>query len=115
MGLWKRGRRYWTQTVVNGVWIRRPLCPDGSTRATTNWQEAVRLEKEMIRSALHGSLLQQSHSIKLFTAVDDSLKAKNATANTERTIEFDRERLEVVKRVLGDVRLSAITARGIER
>ena len=28
MGLWKRGRRYWTQTVVNGVWIRRPLCPD---------------------------------------------------------------------------------------
>jgi hypothetical protein len=42
-----RGRRYWTQTVVNGVWIRRPLCPPGSTRATTNWQEALRLEKEL--------------------------------------------------------------------
>ena len=54
MGLWKRGRRYWTQTVVNGVWIRRPLCPPGSTRATTNWQEAVRLEKELIRAALQG-------------------------------------------------------------
>ena len=114
MGLWKRGRRYWTQTVVNGVWIRRPLCPQGSTRATTNWQEAVRLEKELIRAALEGSLPTQSHSIKLFAAVDDYLKAKEATANTKRAVAFDRERLEVVKRVMGDVRLSAITARVIE-
>ena len=103
MGLWKRGRRYWTQTVVNGVWIRRPLCPEGSTHATTNWQEAVRLEKELVRAALQGHLPPQGHSIKLFAAVDDYLKAKKATANTERAIEFDRERLEVVKRVLGDV------------
>jgi integrase len=114
MGLWKRGRRYWTQTVVNGVWIRRPLCPQGSTRATTNWQEAVRLEKELIRAALEGSLPPQSHSIKLFAAVDDYLKAKEATAITKRAVAFDRERLEVVKRVMGDVRLSAITARVIE-
>ena len=42
------------------------------------------------------------------------LKAKKATANTQRAIEFDRERLEVVKRVLGDIKLSAITARTIE-
>lgn len=114
MGLWKRGRRYWTQTVVNGVWIRRPLCPPGSTHATTSWQEAVRLEKELIRAALQGHLPPQGHSTKLFEAVDDYLKAKKATANTQRAIEFDRERLEVVKRVLGDVRLSAITARVIE-
>ena len=114
MGLWKRGRRYWTQTVVDGVWIRRPLCPPGSSRATTNWQEAVRLEKELIRAALQGSLPARSHSIKLHAAVDDYLEAKRATANTQRTIEFDRERLEIVKRVLGDVRLSAITARTIE-
>ncbi len=114
MGLWKRGRRYWTQTVVNGVWIRRPLCPSGSTHATTNWQEAVRLQKELIRSALEGSLPPQEHSIKLFAAIDDYLKAKEATANTERVVEFDRERLEVVRRLLGDVRLAAITARTIE-
>jgi integrase len=102
------------QTVVNGVWIRRPLCPPESTRATTSWQEAVRLEKEVSRAALHGSLPPQGHSIKLFAAVDDYLKAKKATANTQRAIEFDRERLEVVKRVLGDVKLSAITPRTIE-
>ena len=114
MGLWKRGRRYWTQTVVNGVWIRRPLCPEGSTRATTNWQEAVHLQKELIRAALQGHLPAQSHSVKLFAAVDDYLEAKKATANTQRAIEFDRERLEVVKRVLGDVRLSTISPRVIE-
>ena len=114
MGLWKRGRRYWTQTVVNGVWIRRPLCPPGSTHATTSWQEAVRLQKELIRSTLDGSLPPDSYSIKLFAAVDDYLKAKKATANTKRAIAFDRERLKVVKRVMGDVRLSAITARTIE-
>jgi integrase len=114
MGLWKRGRRYWTQTVVNGVWIRRPLCPPGSTHATTNWQEAVRLQKELIRAALEGSLPPQGHSIRLFAAVDDYLKAKEATANTKRVVQFDRERLEVVKRLLGDMRLSGITARTIE-
>ena len=114
MGLWKRGRRYWTQTVVNGVWIRRPLCPPGSTRATTNWQEAVHLQKELIRAALQGHLPAQSHSVKLFAAIDDYLEAKKATANTQRAIEFDRERLEVVKRVLGDVRLSTISPRVIE-
>lgn len=114
MGLWKRGRRYWTQTVVNGVWIRRPLCPAGSTHATTNWQEAVRLEKELIKAALQGSLPPRGHSITLFAASDDFLEAKKATANTQRAIEFDRERLEVVKRVLGDIKLSAITGRTIE-
>ena len=114
MGLWKRGRRYWTQTVVNGVWIRRPLCPPGSTHATTNWQEEVRLEIELVRAALQGSLPSQGHSIELFAAVDDYLEAKKATANTQRVIEFDRERLEVVKRVVGDVRLSAITPRVID-
>ena len=114
MGLWKRGRRYWTQTVVNGVWIRRPLCPPGSTHATTNWQEAVAPRKGVDPRRLAGQPADASHSIKLFAAVDDYLKAKKATANTQRAIEFDRERLEVVKRVLGDVRLSAITSRVIE-
>ena len=42
-----------------------------------------RLEKELIRAALQGSLPPHSHSIKLFAAVDDYLKAKKATANTQ--------------------------------
>ncbi len=99
---------------VNGVQLRRPLCPQGSTRATTNWQEALRLEKEMIRAAVEGELAPRDPSVKLFAAIDDYLEAKKATANSERTIEFDRERLEIVKRHLGDVKLSTITRKVIE-
>jgi hypothetical protein len=106
MALWKRGRRYWTYFSVNGVQLRRPLCPQGSTLATTNWQEACRLEKEMIRAAVAGELAPRDPSVKLFAAIDDYLEAKKATANSERTIEFDRERLEIVKRHLGDERPS---------
>jgi integrase len=114
MALWKRGRRYWTYFSVNGIQLRRPLCPEGSTRATTNWQEALRLEKEMIRAAMEGELAPRDPSVKLFAAIDDYLEAKKATANSERTIEFDRERLEIVKRHLGDVKLSTITRKVIE-
>jgi len=73
MALWKRGRRYWTYFSVNGVQLRRPLCPQGSTRATTNWQEALRLEKEMIRAAVEGELAPRDPSVKLFAAIDDYL------------------------------------------
>jgi len=112
------GRRplmeYWTYFSVNGVQLRRPLCPPGSTLPTTNRQEATRLEKEMIRAALAGELAPRDPSVKLFAAVDDYLEAKKATANSERTIEFDRERLEIVKRHLGDVKLSIVTRKVIE-
>jgi hypothetical protein len=66
----------------------------GSTHATRNWQEAIRLEKELIRIVPEGSLPSQGHSIKLFAAID--VPGKKATANRERAVNFDRERLDVV-------------------
>jgi integrase len=114
MALWKRGRRWWTQTMINGVRIRQPLCPAGSTRATTKWQEAVQLEKDLIKNALAGRLGAQQAPKNLFEACDKYLEAKEATANTTRVVEFERERLEVVKRYLGDVRLGSITRETIE-
>jgi integrase len=114
MALWKRGRRYWTYFSVNGVQLRRPLCVEGSRLATTNWQEATRLEKEVIRAAMEGELAPRDPSVKLFGAVADYLKAKEATANSKRTIAFDRERLAIVKRLVGDVKLTAITRKTIE-
>ena len=114
MALWKRGRRYWTYFSVNGSQVRRPLCPPGSRPATTNWQEATRLEKEVIRAAMEGELGPRDPSVKLFAAITDYLQAKEATANSKRTIAFDRERLEVIKRHLGDVKLTTITRKVIE-
>ena len=83
MALWKRGRRYWTYFSVNGVQLRRPLCPPGSRLATTNWQEAMRLEKEVIRAAMEGELAPRDPSVKLFAAIDDYLEAKEGDCELE--------------------------------
>lgn len=113
MGLWKRGRRYWTQTVVTVSGSGGPsvLQARRTPRRTGRRQCGSRRTLSARRCK---AACRHGHSIKLFAAVDDYLKAKKASANTQRAIEFDRERLEVVKRVLGDVRPSAITARVIE-
>ena len=50
----------------------------------------------------------------LFAAYDAYLTAKRATANRERTVAFDEERLAIVKDRLGDVLLSTITRETIE-
>jgi integrase len=100
--------------MIHGVRIRRPLCPPGSTHATTKWQEAIQLEKDLIRAAMEGKLGAHSAPTRFFDACEKYLVAKEATANTKRAVEFDRERLEVVKRHLGDIKLSSISRELIE-
>jgi hypothetical protein len=68
----------------------------------------------VIKAALAGKLGAQAAPKHLFEACDKYLEAKEATANTTRVVEFERERLEVVKRYLGDIRLSWITGETIE-
>ena len=114
MALWKRGRRYWTRFTVNGVLFRKPLCPPASHHATTKWQEAVRLEKDVIRSAVDGRLDPQTGPTRFFDACEAYIAAKRATANTERTVAFDCERLDVAKRHFGDIKLTAFSRELIE-
>jgi integrase len=63
---------------------------------------------------LEGKLGAHIGPTRLFDACAKFLVAKEATANTKRAVEFDRERLEVVKRHFGDVKLSAISRESIE-
>lgn len=114
MALWKRNKRYWTRFVVNGVKFRKPLCPPGQSRATTNWKEAVQLERDVIEQARNGSLAPKAGPSRLFAACDAYLAAKRTIANRERTVEFDAERLAIVKDRMGDVLLSTITRESIE-
>ena len=58
--------------------------------------------------------LAQGADVHIDGAIAGTLKAKEATANSKRTIEFDRERLEIVKRLVGDVKLTTITRKTIE-
>jgi hypothetical protein len=92
MALWKRNKRYWTRFVVNGVKFRKPLRPAGQSRATTNWKEAVQLERDVIEQARNGALTPKAGPSRLFAACDAYLAAKRATANRERTVAFDEER-----------------------
>jgi integrase len=114
MALWKRNKRYWTRFVVNGVKFRKPLRPPGQSRATTNWKEAVQLERDVIEQARNGALTPKAGPSRLFAACDAYLTAKRATANRERTVAFDEERLAIVKDRLGDILLSTITRETIE-
>jgi integrase len=114
MALWKRNKRYWTRFVVNGVKFRKPLCPPGQSRATTNWKEAVQLERDVIEQARNGALAPKAGPSRLFAACDAYLAAKRTIANRERTVEFDAERLAIVKDRMGDVLLSTITRESIE-
>jgi hypothetical protein len=114
MALWKRNKRYWTRFVVNGVKFRKPLRSPGQSRATTNWKEAVQLERDVIEQARNGALTPKAGPSRLFAACDAYLAAKRATANRERTVAFDEERLAIVKDRIGDVLLSTITREMIE-
>lgn len=114
MALWKRNKRYWTRFVVNGVKFRKPLRPPGQSRATTNWKEAVQLERDVIEQARNGALTPKAGPSRLFAACEAYLAAKRATANRARTVAFDEERLAIVKDRLGDVLLSTITREMIE-
>jgi hypothetical protein len=61
--------------------------------------------KSRVRAAIaFGHLPLQSHTIKPFGAIDDYLQTQKATANMQRAIEFDRERLHGVETRSGDVR-----------
>jgi hypothetical protein len=82
--------------------------------ATTNWREAVPLERDVIDQARNGALMPKAGPSRLFAACDGYLAAKRATENRERTVAFDEERLAMVKDFLGDVLLSTITREMIE-
>ena len=112
MALWKRNKRYWTRFVVNGVKFRKPLRSPGQSRATTNWKEAVQLERDVIEQARNGALTPKAGPSRLFAACDAYLAAKRATANRERTVAFDEERLAIVKDRIGDVLLRPSPERG---
>jgi integrase len=115
VALWKRGKRYWTDfTIEAGDRFRLPLCPPGKKRGTTNWQEATRLEKQLIEAAMKGHIDAKAGPTRLEEACTAFLAAKLATGDSERNIEFLTERLAVVRKHFGDIKLTAFTREMIE-
>lgn len=108
MSLYKRAKKYWTAFVVDGVLFRKSL-------GTSDRREAIKVERDKIEEARRGSLTARASAgpKTLFGAVDDYIAFKTARSRSPRTPELEAERLSIVKRHFGDVRLSGISAHSI--
>ena len=108
MSLWRReSGLYWADFSVDGVRYRKPL-------DTRNWKEAKQNQRDMIEAARNGQLETLKGPKRLFEGIEAYLAYK-AIARSPRTVELEGERLSIVKKHFGDVKLSAITASAISR
>ncbi len=108
--LYKRGRTYHTDITVNSVRYRQSL-------KTTNWQEAVRREKDLIGDIKEGKAagpIRRGSFANL--ALDEALESFSSSRLgrvAERTSQIDKERSKVLKRLLGKIQVRKITAQVI--
>ena len=107
MSIYKRGKGiYWTDFTVDGQRHRKSL-------ETTNWQAALKLERLMIEKARKGQLAREAEGPKrLHDAINAYLHHKVMRCSP-RTLELEKERLAIVKKHFGDVKLTAITPASI--
>ena len=103
MSLWKRGGRYWTDFTVDGIRFRKPL-------GTGDRNIATQRERDTIEIARHGRLgARETGPRALSQVIDAYLDAKRMRCSP-RTLELEAERLSIVKKHFGDIRVTAITA-----
>ncbi len=107
MSIYKRGKGiYWTDFTVDGQRHRKSL-------ETTNWKEALRQERLMIGKARKGQLARQAEGPKrLHDAISTYLHHKTMRCSP-RTLELETERLAIVKKHFGDLKLTSITPASI--
>jgi hypothetical protein len=109
MSVYKRGKWYWMDDVVNGVRHRRPL-------KTSSWQQALHLEKEQLlsltngRAGTSGSNAQQTFA----EAVGNYLEERQLQA-AEKTYITDRERSRALSVFFGAMRLRHISPEMVVR
>ena len=114
MAIYKRGKTYHTDVTVNGIRYRESL-------ETTNWQEAQRLQKELIVRASEGKAAAPSGkgsfaSLPLEQALAELVQGRVGRV-AERTSQIDRERSKALVRHMGKVLVRKIdgdTIRGYQ-
>lgn len=108
--IYKRNKTFHTDVTVNGVRYRQSL-------ETTDWKEAQRRQKELIRSILEGKAAgPATHgsfaSLRLADALAEFIKGRVGRV-APRTTQIDRERSTVLERIMGDVPVRKIDAKAI--
>ena len=105
--IYKRNKTYHVDVTVNGTRYRESL-------KTTNWQEAQRLQKELIARILDGKAAAPVGkggfaNLPLQDALEQLVSDREGRV-AERTSQIDKERAKVVKRHLGNVLVRKIDA-----
>src|SRR5438552_8316750 len=102
--IYKRGKWYYMDDSVNGVRYREPL-------KTTNWQEALRLEKERLAEIAAGKGLNRHIAAKqTFNQAADSYVEKRKLFSAEKTYLTDKQRSGPLRESFGEIRRERITA-----
>jgi integrase len=103
MSLVKRGGLYWSDFTVDGMRYRKPL-------RTSDLNLAKQRERALIQKASAGKLRLREQGPRRLTAAIEAYLAAKRIRCAPRTIELEQERLSLVKKHFGDLRLAAITA-----
>jgi integrase len=107
MSLFKRGKWYWMDGVVNSVRYRLPL-------KTKNWQEAKSLEKDKIAEIKEGKLGSQGKTARqTFNVAADIYIQERQLHSAEKTRCTDQERSQALRKFFGDTPLRRITGEKI--
>ena len=117
MSTYKRGKSkvYWMHDVVNGVRYRLPL-KDSAGNKITNWQEALRREKEILSDIQAGKFGSAGPIARqTFNAAADSHIQERGLHSAEKTRLTDKERSRALRRFFGETPLRRITADVIVR
>ena len=104
MTVYRRGKRYWMDTVIDGERHRVPL-------ETTNWQEARRKAAALVSAITEGKAGSQGRSAReTFNGAADAYLDERQLHSAEKTFKTDGERSRVLRKYFGEIRLRRITA-----
>ena len=105
MSLKKRGKTWHTHFFVDGERFRQSL-------DTTDWREAQRKERDLIRDAKAGKLAAKKDDFARlpFSAAAERFLADRMPHLAPRSIQTERERVKPINKSLGDVVVWRMTA-----
>ena len=108
--IFKRNKTFHVDVTVHGVRYRQSL-------DTTDWKEAQRRQKELIRTILEGKAAAPAGhgsfaSLRLSDALVEFIKGRVGRV-APRTTQIDEERAVVLSRIMGDVPVRKIDAKAI--
>jgi integrase len=105
--IYKRGKWFWMDSVVDGARYREPL-------KTTNWQTARTNEKDRLKEIADGKVGARGPTAKqTFDVAVDTYIEERKLHSAEKTYRTDKERSKPLKAFFGKHQIRKVTAKSI--